>query len=179
MIAELLFYVPKCQKCGDHLGLLAESACPKCRLIAEVSELRDWQKTNRSAISRASNAEFEVERLENLMRDIQAVTSDVAVVDITDKALCDLPDSGSQKEPLADRLEERGFTKREDRICGSPYCDKRFSPRHTTHIYCSVACEPPGPPSPPAGFSPRWGDDTEQPKLPNTAAEKGQDHGND
>ncbi len=40
MISELLFYVPKCSKCGDHLGLLAESACPKCRLTAEVSELK-------------------------------------------------------------------------------------------------------------------------------------------
>jgi len=76
-----------------------------------------------------------------------------------------------QKTPLADRLDERGFTKREDRACGSPYCDKRFSPRDATQAYCSVACEPPGPPSPPAGFSPRWGDDTEQPKLPNNSAD--------
>jgi hypothetical protein len=31
----------------------------------------------------------EIERLENAMREIQAATSDVAVVDITDRALCD------------------------------------------------------------------------------------------
>ena len=39
------------------------------RLSAEISELREWQKTNRSAIARASNAEAEVRRLEVIVAE--------------------------------------------------------------------------------------------------------------
>ena len=74
---------------------------------------------------------------------------------------------GQVKAPLSDRLEQRGFTKRLDRVCGSPYCDKAFSTRDPMQMYCSEGCKPPGPPDPPPGGPmPRWGDDTEQPKPP-------------
>ena len=63
-----------------------------------------------------------------------------------------------KKTSLADRLEQRGFTKRLDRVCGSPYCDKRFSTRDSMQMYCSEGCKPPGPPDPPPGGPmPRWG----------------------
>ena len=78
-------------------------------------------------------------------------------------------DGGSGKKPLSDRLEERGFTEKLDRVCGNPSCGKRFSTRDPMQMYCCVGCKPPGPPDPPPGGPmPRWGDDTEQPKPPQT-----------
>ena len=48
--------------------------------------------------------EAEIDRLENAMRDIQAVTSDKAVLAITDMALC--PPAQTRRDPdeLGDRL---------------------------------------------------------------------------
>ena len=49
----------RCFGCADTLATVDAIE----RLLIEVSELREWQKTNRNAIARASNAETEVERI--------------------------------------------------------------------------------------------------------------------
>lgn len=101
---------------------------------------------------------------------------EISLATETREALGTAGESG--KKPLSDRLEERGFTKRLDRVCGSPYCDKRFSTRDPMQMYCSEGCKPPGPPDPPPGGPlPRWGDDTEQPKPPRSVPDQGNDNG--
>ena len=50
-------------------------------------------------------------------------------------------------------------TERLDRFCDSPYCDKKFSTRDPTQMYCYDGCKPPGPPDPPpGGHMRRWGE---------------------
>lgn len=60
MISELLFYVRKCTKCENHLGLLAESACPYCRLTTEVTRLTSEIELEREDCERlrAANGEL-------------------------------------------------------------------------------------------------------------------------
>lgn len=66
MISELLFYVPKCTKCGDHLGLLAEVACPKCRLTVAAEQFE----------GRCLLAEEDNERLEVALRRLHSLPID-------------------------------------------------------------------------------------------------------
>ena len=56
------------------------------KFLTEIKDLNDQLSFLHAHIS---EADLEIERLEGLMREIQAATSDIAVVDITDRALCD------------------------------------------------------------------------------------------